>query len=322
MRFVVVGAGAIGGVVGGRLFEQGHDVVLVARGAHHEALSRSGLQLDGPNGSVTLKIRTVREPAEIDFVEDDVIMLAVKSHDTAAAVQALALVAPPTVPVFCFQNGVDNEAAVLRSFRDVYGVYVMCPAIHLRPGVVYASSAPVTGVLDLGRYPAGVDVTAESVAAALSGSTFSSVAKPDITRWKYAKLLGNLANAVEVVCGLAAVRGPITRRAREEGVTCLEAAGIAFARPEEEAQPRGGLINAGAFGPERTTGGSSWQSVARGTGTVESDHLNGEIVLLGRLHGIATPVNEALQRQANRIADERLPPGTMTEEEFLRSLDG
>jgi 2-dehydropantoate 2-reductase len=271
---------------------------------------------------VTLEIRTVREPAEIDFDEDDVIALAVKSHDTAAVVQALALAAPPTIPVFCFQNGVDNESATLRSFRNVYGVYVMCPAIHLQPGVVHASSTPVAGVLDLGRYPAGVDAAAESVAAALRGSTFSSEAKADISRWKYAKLLGNLANAVEVVCGLAAVRGPITRRAREEGVACLEAAGIPFASPEEEAQRRGGLINAGAFGGERTTGGSSWQSVARGAGTVESDHLNGEIVLLGRLHGIATPVNEALQRQANRIAQERLPPGTVTEAEFLQSLDG
>jgi 2-dehydropantoate 2-reductase len=322
VRFVVVGAGAIGGVVGGRLFEHGHDVVLVARGAHYEALSRAGLELDGPNGAVTLDIKVVREPAEVDFGDDDVIVLAVKSHDTAAAVEALALVAPPAIPLFCFQNGVDNEAAALRSFRHVYGVYVMCPALHLQPGVVYASSAPVTGVLDLGRYPAGVDATAVSVAAALGRSTFSSDATPDITRWKYAKLLGNLANAVEVVCGLPAVRGPITRRAREEGVACLNAAGIAFATPEEEAHRRGDLVNARAFGAERTTGGSSWQSVARGVGTVESDHLNGEIVLLGRLHGVPTPVNEALQRQANRIAHQRLPPGSMTEEEFLRSLDG
>jgi 2-dehydropantoate 2-reductase len=322
VRFVVVGPGAIGGVAAGRLFEHGHDVVLVARGAHYEALSRSGLQLDDPNASVTLDIKTVREPAEIDFAEDDVIVLAVKSHDTAAAAEALALAAPPSVPVFCFQNGVDNEAAVQRSFRHVYGVYVMCPAIHLQPGVVRASSAPVTGVLDLGRYPEGVDATAEAVTAALGRSTFSSEAKPDIMRWKYAKLLGNLANAVEVVCGLSAVRGPITRRARDEGVACLDAAGIAFAGPEEEAGRRGDLINAGVFGRERTTGGSSWQSVARAAGTVESDHLNGEIVLLGRLHGIATPVNEALQRHANRIAHERLPPGTMTEEEFLQSLRG
>jgi 2-dehydropantoate 2-reductase len=321
VRFVVVGAGAIGGVVGGRLFEHGHDVVLVARGAHYEALRRSGLRLDGPDTSVTLDIRTIRDPAEIEFAEDDVIALAVKSHDTAAIVETLALSAPPTIPVFCFQNGVDNEPAVLRSFRNVYGVYVMCPALHLQPGVVYASSAPVTGVLDVGRYPAGVDDLAESVAAALCRSTFSSEATGDITRWKYSKLLGNLANAVEVVCGLSAVRGPITRRAREEGVACLEAAGIAFASPEEEAKRRGGVINPRAFGSERTTGGSSWQSVARAAGTVESDHLNGEIVLLGRLHGVATPVNEALQRQANRIAHDRLPPGTMTEEEFLQSVD-
>jgi 2-dehydropantoate 2-reductase len=56
---------------------------------------------------------------------------------------------------------------------------------------------------------------------------------------------------------------------------------------------------------------SSWQSLQRGTGTIETDFLNGEIVLLGRLHGIPTPVNAAVQRLANRIAREHLTPGSL-----------
>jgi 2-dehydropantoate 2-reductase len=57
-------------------------------------------------------------------------------------------------------------------------------------------------------------------------------------------------------------------------------------------------------------GSSSWQSLARGTGAIEADWLNGEIVLLGRLHGVPTPVNEVLRRVANRMARNRLPPGS------------
>jgi 2-dehydropantoate 2-reductase len=63
-------------------------------------------------------------------------------------------------------------------------------------------------------------------------------------------------------------------------------------------------------------GGSSWQSLARGTGQIETDYLNGEIVLLGRLYGVATPVNEALQGLAGHLADQGLPPGALSPEEL------
>ncbi len=71
---------------------------------------------------------------------------------------------------------------------------------------------------------------------------------------------------------------------------------------------------------ERRGGGSSWQSLARGTGSIEADLLNGEIVLLGRLHGIDTPVNALIQRVANDLARSRTPPGSLTEDELSAQL--
>jgi 2-dehydropantoate 2-reductase len=65
-------------------------------------------------------------------------------------------------------------------------------------------------------------------------------------------------------------------------------------------------------------GGSSWQSLARGLPTIETDYLNGEIVLLGRLHGVPTPCNEALQRVANRMVLERRNPGSLPVDDLLR----
>ena len=61
--------------------------------------------------------------------------------------------APPDVGVVCAQNGVENERVALRSFARVYGVSVMCPAVHLDPGVVIGYSAPVAGIHTSGCGP-------------------------------------------------------------------------------------------------------------------------------------------------------------------------
>ena len=63
-------------------------------------------------------------------------------------------------------------------------------------------------------------------------------------------------------------------------------------------------------------GGSSWQSLARGTGSIEAEFLNGEIVLLGALHGVPTPVNALLQRLALQAAVEGAGPGSWHIEEL------
>ncbi len=160
MRFVVYGAGAIGGVVGGRLAQHDQEVVLIARGEHHDAIRDDGLRLVAPDptsGTVTLTIPVVSHPAGIDFRDDDVVLLAMKSQHTGKALSTLAAQRAPSVAVVCVQNGVANEPAALRLFEDVYGVCVVCPALHLDPGVVEAHAGPITGILDLGRFPGGTD---------------------------------------------------------------------------------------------------------------------------------------------------------------------
>jgi 2-dehydropantoate 2-reductase len=320
MRFVVYGAGAVGGVIGGRLFEAGHDVTLVARGDHLRALQRRGLTLASPDTTADLALPAVAGPGEAGLGEGDVVVLAMKSQHTAAAVAELALVAPPDVAVVCAQNGVENERVALRSFPHVYAMAVVMPATHLEPGVVEASSTPVTGVLDLGRYPSGVDERAVDIAAALSGATFSAVARPDIMRWKYRKLIMNLGNAVEAVTGPAGLASALPGLLAAEADAVLRAAGIDPVPVEVEAERRGDLVRLRPVGGRRREGGSSWQSLARGLGTIESDYLNGEIALLGRLHGVPTPANDLLQRLATRLAAGGRPPGSVTVDEVLAQL--
>jgi 2-dehydropantoate 2-reductase len=322
MRFVVYGAGAVGGVIGGRLSEAGHDVTLIARGAHLEALRGEGLSLVDPDGPVTLRVPAVAHPADADLRDGDVVILAMKSQGTGSALSDLAAHAPAEIRVVCAQNGVANERMALRLFAHVYAMSVMLPATHLEPGVVAVHVAPVSGLLDVGRYPAGVDAAADDIAAALSGAGFASDARPDIMRWKYRKLILNLGNAVEAVCGPEAARSsPLGRLVRDEGEECLRAAGIDAVSIEDdrERRRRGGFEIRDVPGHERR-GGSSWQSLARGLGTVETDYLTGEIVLLGRLHGVATPANEVLQRLANQMAADGRSPGSVPVEDVLARL--
>ena len=315
MRFVVIGAGAIGGVIGAQLHEGGAEVVLVARGEHFRAIRDHGLRVDSPDHTRVVAVPVVDDVTAADLSAGDVVVLAVKSQHTSEALARLRAVAPPTISVVCAQNGVENERVALRSFANVYGLCVRLPASHLEPGQVRAHRAPVVGILDLGRYPSGVDQPAEAIAATLSGSGFVSQALADIMRWKYTKLLLNLGNAIEVIVGPEARGGTLFAEARAEGAACLRAAGIDFASDAEDAARRADLVPRPAGAP---VGGSSWQSMTRGTGNVEVDYLNGEIVMLGRLHGVATPVNEALQRLANELARSHAAPGTLTEDDVRR----
>ena len=322
MRFVIVGAGAVGGVVGGRLFEHGREVVLVAPGEHGRTIAAGGLTLASATGVVVLPVPVTGSVHNVDWREDDVVLLAVKSQDTDLALRQLSASAPRSVAVVCVQNGVANEPCALRRFAHVYGICVMCPASHLEPGVVVASSSPLTALLDIGRYPSGSDDVAERVAAALSASTMESLVRPDIMRWKYTKLLRNLGNAVDAICGPGHRDTRLAQLAWGEGEACLKAAGIEHVSVEEDQARRGDRLHPGDDVSGYPRGGSSsWQSLARGQRTIETDYLNGEIVLLGRLHGVPTPVNSLLQDTANRMAHDRVAPGTMSADEVLGLLD-
>ena len=82
------------------------------------------------------------------------------------------------MPVICVQNGVENERIALRYFERVYGAVVMLPAAHMEPGVVQAYGSLLTGIVDIGRYPDGVDSVCEQVTAALAACQFSSQPRP------------------------------------------------------------------------------------------------------------------------------------------------
>jgi 2-dehydropantoate 2-reductase len=318
-RFIVYGAGAIGGVIGARLFERGHDVALIARGPHREAIARDGLRIESPAGDAVHRIEVAADPAELSPGDGDIVLLTVKSHDTVAALERLTAAGGRDLVVVCAQNGVANERAALRRFAHTYAICVMLPATHLVPGVVVAHSAPLAGSLDIGRFPSGADDIAERVAGSLRDAGFASVARPDIARWKYAKLLRNVHNSTRALLGQPPAGAEVARRARAETLAVFAAAGIDYVSDEEYEEHHRPVINVQG---QPATLGSSWQSLARGSTQIEADYLNGEIVLLGRLHGVPTPVNELLAAMANEAARDRVAVGSLTERQVLARLDG
>jgi 2-dehydropantoate 2-reductase len=320
MRFVIYGLGAVGGVLAAALSDSGAEVVGIARGAQLEALQRAKLTMHTRAGDVSAMIEAVRGPADIEFTADDVVLLTLKSQATEMARRELSAEAGPEVPVVCVQNGVANERNMLRSFRDVYGAVVMMPVTFVEPGEVTVYGEPRYGTIDLGRFPSGVDAVAERVAAALVGANFDSRAVPDIMRWKYGKLMGNLTNAIEAVCGLGTRNGELGRIIDAEAAAVMAAAGISFSSEEDEDERRLGNTEHREVGGVPRRGASSWQSLARGSGSIETDYLNGEIAMLGHLHGVPTPANELIQALANQVARSAQAPGAISESEILARL--
>jgi 2-dehydropantoate 2-reductase len=320
MRFVVFGVGAIGGTIAARLARSGAEVVGISRGAQLAALRERGLTLERPDGDERSRFDVYGRATDIAFKADDVVLMTTKTQDTAAALDDLRAAGVRDQPIVCAQNAVENERLALRLFPNVYGICVMLPAVYLEPGLVRSYYTPKPGILDIGRYPRGADELCEAVAATLEDAGFSSRPDADIMAQKYGKLLLNLGNALQATLGRAARNGPYVDALRREGEAVLKAAGIAWGDVGANSPRRGPDMKIVPVKGEPHPGGSSWQSLMRGTGSIETDYLNGEISLLGRLHGVPTPVNDYFARLAAEMVRTNAAPGSIPEARPAREL--
>ncbi len=300
MRYVVYGAGAVGGVVGAHLHLAGRPVTLVARGAHLAAIRDRGLTLDAGDGRHRIDAPVTDTAAEVAWTDDTVVLLAVKSHQAVAALADLRAHAPADVPVVCATNGVATETAALRLFARTYAVCVMLPSTHLEPGVVVASCHPTPAILDIGRIPGGTDDLTAAVTTDLRAASIESEQRADIMAMKRRKLVMNLGNGVDASYAQGEAADRLAELAQAEGEHVLAAAGLAVVSAEEDRRRRGSILRRRPDLERR--GGSTWQSLTRGTGDSEIDYLAGEVVLLGRLHGVPTPVNEAVVAATRHLA--------------------
>jgi len=323
-RYVVVGAGAVGGAIGGRLFAAGAEVVLVARGEHLAALQADGLRLRTPEEDLRLRVPAVAGPGELELTDDDVVVLTTKTQQAEAALTAWADApvrgggtAGERLAILTALNGVASESMAQRYFARVYAVCVWMPVVHLVPGEVIVRSTPTAGVFHLGRVPRTPAGGSEELLPALAeewrGARLDTHLPADVMAWKYRKLITNIGNAFQALVGDNGRFGDLVRAAEQEARDVLDAAGIAYIDDAEEAAARAQSFTiAPVPDTPELMGGSSWQSLARGTGTIETDYLNGEIVLLAHQHGLAAPLNARVASLARQAAVARRKPGSVS----------
>ena len=144
-------------------------------------------------------------------------------------------------------------------------------------------------------------------------------AQPDIMAWKYRKLMMNLGNAAQAACRPGPDKDRLDDLVRAEGEHVFAAAGLQVVSEEEDLARRADHLDTTRM--RARGGGSTWQSLRRGTGDVEVDYLNGEISLLGRLHGVPTPANDLLRDTVWRLAAAGAEPASVPAADLLKELD-
>ena len=211
-RYVIVGAGAIGGTVGGVLTRADVPTVLVARGRHAETLAATGLTLRTPDGIFHTSVTAVSEAEQLTLTPDDVLVFATKTQQLDVALQqwvdqpvlgpdGVVGTAGDVLPALTALNGVVAEEKALRYFRRVFGVCVWLPAVHLEAGEVIVRSWPTVGQFHVARWPARLRTAADDellddVATAWTPAGIRINVVDDVAPWKYNKLLSNLGNAL------------------------------------------------------------------------------------------------------------------------------
>lgn len=311
MRYVIIGAGAVGLALSAEFELAGIGYVLIGRGAQLDKLQADGLDYERPSGTRKLRLNVLDA---VDLDPDDVLLLTVKTQDVEAATAFWA--DQPVrgggvgadLPLVTLQNGLEAERIAARRFSRVYAASILVPAVYLQAGKVSVPSTPELASVVVGRFPQGTDAVSARLVADLTRANSLAEERADMPRWKAAKILHNVKNVLELFAGDAETLKLLARRITDEARAVLEAAGLDPARPDERA------VDISHWAIKRQgnapSGQSTWQSFTRGARS-EVDYLNGEIARLGLMHGVQTPWNRAAQRLAAQLALSGKAPGSI-----------
>lgn len=316
MNVVVVGAGAIGGTVAARLALAGHPpTVLDADGAHVARLRHPGLRLTGVRGEAVVSLDAHVPDAWPPGPMPDVILLAVRSQATEAALQALVPRMGPKTQVVSLQNGLNEEriAALVGPDRTI-GCVVGFGATPSNGRVEQTSE----GGLSLGRLDGSVDRALEAAAALLADAVPTRITD-NIVGELWSKMLMNSVTVLGALGGVLTgdLLAPEENKRfvlaiLREGIAVAAAAGVRlaklegvldpmiFARTDDEGQAvaRNVLDGIGrGFGRVKSV---TWQDFELGRPT-EVDYVTGEIVRRGESLGVPVPVNGAAYRMLKEI---------------------
>jgi 2-dehydropantoate 2-reductase len=321
VRFIVYGAGAIGSIIGGHLDRSGYEVVLVGNQSHVDQINTNGLKLITPDETYILKVPAVKKAEELKpFSNDNIILLTAKSQHTILCLGQLKNAgASRTTPIFCAQNSIVNEPTATRVFDHVYGVVVNLPGIFLHPGEVVNPITGNMGFLEVGLYPRGVDELASRVSEIFRHTGFVGSVNEWVMKAKASKCLLNLGNSMDAITD-GNIEGAFMKSVRKEAEEVWRSTGIEW-EDLDDYERRVRTVRGVNRMPKGYEGeskrSSSWQSLSRGTGNIEAEALNGDIVKLGKSLGIKTPFNYVLLSVAEDMATKGEKPGRYTEADLL-----
>jgi len=290
-KVAVIGAGAVGGYFGGMLARAGAPVTMIGRRAFAEAVKNSGLQLDTAQFRETVYPEASTEIAAAAGAE--VVLLCVKTTDTASAAKSLAPHICHEALVVSLQNGVNNAEEI----RAAAGIDAL-------PAVVYVAAAmsPPGYVKHLGRGDLVVgpkNAQTERIASLFLQAKVPCRISENIEGELWTKLIWNCAlNAISALGRVTygeIFASPDARRIietlAEEVLAVARAKGI---HPPGLEDPKAALAGALKIAQQMSgTRSSTAQDMERGKRT-EIDSLNGYVARLGEQMGVATPVNHAL----------------------------
>jgi len=284
-RIAVMGAGAVGCYYGGMLARAGHDVVLIARPQHVEAIERDGLRMETRSFDERVRLRA---SSEVSAVRDaQLVLFCVKSTDTESAAAALRPHLPAGARVLTLQNGVDNDERV----RAVLPQEVIASVVYVATEMAGPGHVKHHGRGELVIAPSSIGA---GLVRVLSEAGVPATLSDNVRGALWAKLVLNCAyNAMSAIG-----RVPYGRLVDSAGVPevmrDVVAECLAVARAEGVSVP--GDVEATVRGLAATMPGqfsSTAQDVMRGKPS-EIDHLNGLVVRRGAAHGVPTPVNRVL----------------------------
>jgi 2-dehydropantoate 2-reductase len=291
MKIAVMGAGAVGSYFGGRLAQNGEDVVFIARGTHLNALKERGLTVSSFKESFSIKVNATSDPKELGIL--DLILFTVKSYDTEEAASLLTSNVGENTVILTLQNGIDNFEKLERILgrgRIIWGVTYIGSRI-LEPGIIYHTTG---GSIIMGEINGKRSERLKIISKLFENARVKVTISDNIRKDSWIKLLWNASfNPLTALTSLY-VKEFLNIEGSEEIIEEIMKEVKEVARSEgiyiEDEIISRTIENTKKFGEVKT---SMFQDIEKGK-KLELDGINGIVIKLGEKNGIPTPINKTI----------------------------
>lgn len=303
MRVLVMGAGAMGSVIGGLLAKAGHPVTLVGRAAHMDVVRASGLRITGIWGEHHVRsLRAQTDTGGLEAGDFDLILITAKSYDTRTIACEVARLVDGATLVCSYQNGLGNAEIIAEAvgWQRTVGARAIFGSWLREPGWVEVTVIADPTALGVYHSSAPADRVREIVAA-MDGAGAPTVYTDEIATVLWSKVTYNcalnpLSGLLDVPYG-ALLDTEHTRAIMRETVHEVYAVAGAMSVPlKPAAADKYVEVLFHKLIPPTAAHYASMREDFRRRRRTEIDALNGAIVRYGESHGVPAPVNRMLTR--------------------------